>query len=230
MRLGLSTDAAPGAALEELLDACVRRGMAAVEIRVGDECADAARAFLTTPQPDILLRPVAPCGILVREAELTPAVARQALSLHVPLILEGPAHRPLLRRARQLAGEGIAALPLLGGAAEGWLEDVALTGVPVAWQADATACDVAADAADILRHAHLLAYVRLVGGGPEALMQEGRGIGSVMRQLTMASFNGPLILTPSSQRFRMAWAAWLGRRGGWGCGSKADREMPQVLA
>ena len=34
-----------------------------------------------------------------------------------------------------------------------------------------------------------------------------------------------LILAPSSTRYRVAWETWLGRRGGWGCGSSGERSL-----
>ena len=43
----------------------------------------------------------------------------------------------------------------------------------------------------------------------------------MMRELALAGYGGSLALAPSDQRYRVVWNAWLGRRGGWGCGSKA---------
>jgi hypothetical protein len=66
-----------------------------------------------------------------------------------------------------------------------------------------------------------LRYIRFIGGGPEAALQEGRGIGTLMGRLALAGYNGAVILAPSATRYRVAWESWLGRRGGWGCGSKS---------
>ena len=73
-------------------------------------------------------------------------------------------------------------------------------------------------------------YVRMYGGGPEAHAQSGMGIGSVMGRLTLARFDGPLVLVPSEPLFHYVWSAWLGRAGGWGCGSKQADESLVTLA
>ena len=71
-----------------------------------------------------------------------------------------------------------------------------------------------------------LRYIRLHGGGPETAGQTGRGIGLLMARLAVARFAGPLVLLPSDPRFHLAWRAWLGRAGGWGCGSKQSDPIP----
>jgi hypothetical protein len=100
-----------------------------------------------------------------------------------------------------------------------WIESVIASGVPVGWHIDSTVERVAEALPRLLENPGLLSYIRLEGGGPESAMQEGRGIGDLMRRLALAGYSGPLILTPSSPRYRVAWSTWLGRRGGWGCGS-----------
>jgi hypothetical protein len=112
---------------------------------------------------------------------------------------------------------------LVRGPAAGWLDDIDSAGRECAWEIDCNAFDPGDDAAEVLaRLGARLRYIRLIGGGPEAVMQEGRGIGALMSRLALAGYNGALILTPSSPRYRVAWETWLGRRGGWGCGSEAS--------
>lgn len=67
-------------------------------------------------------------------------------------------------------------------------------------------------------------HIRLYGGGPESMGQEGLGVGGLMGALALSGFTGALALAPSDRRYRYAWGAWLGRKGGWGCGSKAGSE------
>lgn len=71
-----------------------------------------------------------------------------------------------------------------------------------------------------------LRYIRFRGGGPEAAQQSGLGVGALMARLALARFAGPLVLAPSTPKYRYIWHAWLGRAGGWGCGSKqADASL-----
>jgi hypothetical protein len=67
-----------------------------------------------------------------------------------------------------------------------------------------------------------LSHIRLLGGGPEAALHEGGGIGEVMGRLALSGYAGTMVLAPSSDRYRVAWQTWLGRRGGWGCGSRVS--------
>src|SRR5690606_15891059 len=91
------------------------------------------------------------------------------------------------------------------------------------WEVDPGAEDVTGRITTVLRAAgpHLR-HIRLLGGGPEAVQHEGRGIGALMARLALSGYDGPLALAPSTARYRTAWSAWLGRGGGWGCGSKAS--------
>jgi hypothetical protein len=97
------------------------------------------------------------------------------------------------------------------------------TGLPMAWDADVTAGGVGTAAARLLaRLGGRLRHIRLLGGGPEAAAQEGKGVGELMGRLAIAGYSGSVILSPSSTRYRLAWQNWLGRRGGWGCGSRQE--------
>src|SRR5690606_1187708 len=92
----------------------------------------------------------------------------------------------------------------------------------LAWEVDPAADSRTARIAAVLRAAgpHLR-HIRLLGGGPESAQHEGRGIGPLMARLALAGYDGPLALAPSTPRYHTAWSLWLGRGGGWGCGSKA---------
>ncbi|MGH7444320.1 MAG: hypothetical protein ACREKM_05565, partial [Longimicrobiales bacterium] len=134
-------------------------------------------------------------------------------------------------RARRIGVLGGGAFIGVRGAASAWLNAVVHAGIDFAWEIDLADSNPAADADAVLDAASAqLRYIRFVGGGPEAALQEGRGIGALMGRLTLAGYVGPLVLTPSSARYRVAWAAWLGRRGGWGCGSTAGANDPVRLA
>jgi hypothetical protein len=54
------------------------------------------------------------------------------------------------------------------------------------------------------------------------------GVGAMMRRLAVEGYAGTLVLAPSTARFRVAWRKWLGRRGGWGCGSSTGEDLPMV--
>jgi hypothetical protein len=226
MRVGLSSDAAPGATIVELLDTCERRGLGALEVRVGGVHTSELHELLRAGTHRDRIG-----GLLADDASYSAGLVSAASASNLPVVLDsGASYAARMVEARRAAPRRCTVLPLMSGPAVRWLDAAVLADVPFSWQIDESCADPAGDAAQILRHATLLAYVRLVGGGPEAVMHEGRGIGGVMKQLALAGYAGPLILTPSSPRYRVAWATWLGRRGGWGCGSKAERSAPLKLA
>ncbi len=236
MRLALSSAAAPDAALADLLDAAARRGLSAVELVDGHghgvgaapgTAAEAARAAAA--------RGLALAGFRLSQADApgtsdAPSLARLARDLAAPILVPftvgaagGRAADDAVRLAsaiREADGDAMVVLP-----STGVLE--ALEAVPpdaaVAWDADPTRGDLAGPGAGLLERAgSRLRHVRLRGGGPEATEQEGRGIGSLMARLAVAGYAGTVALAPSSARYRVIWDAWLGRRGGWGCGSRAE--------
>lgn len=231
MQLGLSSAAAPDATFDELVGACARRGMSALELRRSD----AAFAWVHAAQPPASASPshvaaerarhagVAVAGVLIESlSEACDAHPRElaALSSDVgaPIIIAGPAaaaERAACAAAIVRSG-GDACVLVSGDAA-------ALDGVPddapVAWQVDDTCTNVAVMLERLQSRPGALRLVRLAGGGPESTLQEGRGIGAIMGRLALAGWSGHVILAPSSTRYRVIWSAWLGRRGGWGCGS-----------
>lgn len=66
----------------------------------------------------------------------------------------------------------------------------------------------------------LPAHITLQGGGPEASLHEGRGIGTLMTRLSLATYPGTLTLAPTARAVLPVWKAWLNHGRSWGCGSK----------
>ncbi len=258
MRLALSSAAAPGASLGELLDAAARRGLPGVELVDGAghghglapgliDTATAAGAADRAAEAGLeiagfrLLRPLHDPG----RPEIR-ALERFAHALRAPLLVplalpadgpagpDGPDGAPREERWDRavaavvaLHGGTMDARPLLpaGPAALMALDalDRALPGVDVAWDADPRAGDLGEHGTALLsRVGPRLRHVVLRGGGPEATEQEGRGVGSFMVRLAVSGYDGTVALAPSSSRYRVIWDAWLGRKGGWGCGSRSE--------
>lgn len=224
MRLGLSSDAAPGARIEDLIDLCARRGLGAVELNLATIDADTVIDYAASTTDEAVRLSGLFTDALADPHELA-VLSRVA---GAPVVVRAADLQTSLTVARTIEQRGGTALALVAGPAAAWLGVVTAAAARVAWQVDATCLDPAGDAAAILQHGRI-DYVRLVGGGPETAMQEGRGVGALMRRLALAAYDGPLILTPSSDRYRLAWSTWLGRRGGWGCGSTPDRAGPDML-
>lgn len=231
MRLGLCSGADADAPLAALLEAGERRGLAALELRQGDghgvtpDDPDAA-AFRAVQAAE---RGVPVTGFrLVGSGSAPEALAHLSRALNAPILVDGPGD--VAARA-DLAGALVelgarAALVVRGpdAVAQARAADPALE---LAWDADPSAVALGSQAAALLDAVGgRLRHVRLHGGGPEAALQEGRGVGETMGRLALAGYDGTLALTPSSPRYRVVWQAWLGRRGGWGCGSKtADPDL-----
>lgn len=226
MRLGLSSAAAPDASLDELLDACGRRGLAALELRDGDahglEPRDTARA--QDAARSAAAAGVALAGYRTAGDASAAALAGLSVALGAPVLLDGPAGvAGRVERAAEIARLGGSAAVVVGGqsaADDGAL--VAAGGIEVAWDADPAAGPVGEQVGALLAPVGpRLALIRLAGGGPEALGQAGQGIGELMGRLALSGYDGAVVLAPTSSRYRVAWQTWLGRGGGWGCGSKA---------
>ncbi|HSJ15286.1 MAG TPA: hypothetical protein VK939_12770 [Longimicrobiales bacterium] len=231
MRLGLSSAAARDAGLGELIAACVRRGLAVLELRAGDghgvELEDALSGVLAAEQARAVGVEIAVYRASAEEDTLR--LARLGEALGATLLLDGAGdvtHRAL--RARRLVEAGVdAAVVVRGAGARHDARVVTSLGLAVAWDA-APGERPLADDADALLGARgaRLRHICLRGGGPEAVLHEGRGVGALMGRLALAGYAGSLTLAPGSRRYEVAWQIWLGRRGGWGCGGKAhDRTL-----
>lgn len=228
MRLGLSSAAAPTAGAEDLVAACAARGLAALELRAGDGHGIEVQGDWSQQVAELLDTAArASVGVVAyRATDSTDAesLARLSQALDAPIIVADECDvGERIDRAQRIVDAGGRALVRASGDASAWHATLSASGLDCAWEVDATCSDVAAAADLMLRNADpALRYIRLVGGGPEASLQEGRGIGTLMGRLALAAYDGPVVLTPSSTRYRVAWETWLGRRGGWGCGSKAS--------
>lgn len=242
MRLTLSSEAAPDCSLAELLEVAARRGFAGVELVSGH--VHGVDLWLPTAE---LLEHVEGPGEMPRVSAFCPATGEEACSveaallsraLRVPIIAPpGEWDEALLHGAARVYRAMRGTLLLTHGsdpaeaAALGALIAEATPGVlGLAWEVDPAIADLATAAPKVLdATGTLLRYVRLRGGGPEAAEQEGRSVGVFMAPLALARYAGPLALTPSTPTYLRAWGAWLGRRGGWGCGSKvADPSLVQL--
>jgi hypothetical protein len=226
MRLGLSSAAAPDADLFELLLACARRGLAALELRDGDahgvtggpDGLDGAEARRRAREAGVELVGFR-SGAAANDERLGPLAAEA----DTPVLVDGAddvARR--IQRATSLRAAGARVCVVVAGNTPAEvIEDMVSAGFPVAWDAHAAAGDLGAAGQRILRAAgDGFRHIRLIGGGPESAMHEGRGVGELMGRLALAGYTGSLVLAPGSSRYRVAWERWLGRRGGWGCGSK----------
>jgi len=242
MQLALSSAAAPDLDLPALLDLCARRGLAGVEWQIGP----AGRPPSTGGLPGTVRRLADPTGtarLLAFRAERSNItsldhLARAAGRIAVPAILKWPNALDGLDRAADLFRAAGARLLLQvdsdPGRAEAIAASIEALGPDVlglAWDVR-PGLDRPAAPREILEIAGArLRHVRLFGGGPESVSQTGQGIGTLMARLTLARYTGALVLTPSTRRFHEAWSRWLGRNGGWGCGSKgSDPSLVQIGA
>lgn len=259
MRLALSSAAAPTASLQELLDACVRRGLPALELEEGHghgldvgmarhQATTEARERAASQGVEIAgFRLATPFPLLGDGTGLADFARALGAPLLVPLAAGAPAGadgadgadgegwaavpETARRLIDRLAAAGAPVRPVLptAGGIPGDLQ--ALEALPLAWDADPTVTELSAPARTVLEGAGArLVHIRLMGGGPEATEQEGRGVGALMAHLALAGYDGTVALAPSSPRYRVIWDAWLGRRGGWGCGSHAEDRSLVSLA
>lgn len=230
MQLGLSSAAAPGLSIAELADAAARRGLTTLELLAGDPGtplphgeAEAAAARRASEQAGVQI-----VGVLAESARPTEDAARAAAALGAPLLVRpGNAKVPALaKEIARLSSFGARVTLLCGSKPERM--SAALAAVEAApdgvaglgWEVDPANDDVARLPEVLAAAGRKLEYVRLLGGGPESQQQTGLGVGALMARLALARYRGPLVLTPSTPVYHYIWRAWLGRAGGWGCGSK----------
>jgi sugar phosphate isomerase/epimerase len=232
MRLGLSSAAAPDLALGDLLEGCRRRGLATLELVLGDAHGvepGASEGWIREVRRRMgdagvsLAALVCPAGETERARAAIPLAAR----LDAPLLLTpGPDLEELEGLAGEAAAAGVTLLLSLGtdaGEAErlrGFVSRLPAGRAALAWEVDPATDDPAAGPAVLRALGPYLAHVRFRGGGPESVSQTGQGVGAFMARLALARYSGPLVLLPTDPRHHYVWCAWLGRAGGWGCGSK----------
>jgi hypothetical protein len=232
MRLSLSSAALPGADLAGLLEACERRGLGGLELVAGEGPLPDHRGVAAAGFPDALAAAgVALTGIHVADpvAAASAAAARLSRALDVPVVapLSTTIGTPLPVLLEVYGDEGgrlllchCTHLELVTGL-RGALDVLDEPRVGLAWEIVPGEDDPAAVARLVETVGGRLEYVRLRGGGPEAAAQTGLGVGPLVASLARARYAGPLVLLPSTPAYRRAWGAWLGRGGGWGCGSRS---------
>lgn len=233
MRLGVSSAAAPDLSLAALVEAATRRGILELELVLGDGHGVAAGAADPAPEAEMRMHPGA--GVRITALSLPDSDGTDPLPslelaarLGVPLLASAGDARPGdVDRLLELRVSTGAALLLMHGTDPTHVRRLRKAvdrlgdgRVGLAWEVDPGGDDAGAMPAVLEAAGDALRYVRLRGGGPEAEAQSGLGVGALMARLALARYAGPLVLTPSSPRFHVAWSAWLGRRGGWGCGSR----------
>lgn len=221
-------------ALAELLTACARRGLAALELveghahgiagGIGATGVEAVRA--AAQDAGIAICALYRAGL--NSADLEPT-ARVAAALEAPVVVPADAVDRESLSAAAIAFSAAGANLLLShesdpAAVESLRRSIAILPdtrvVGLAWEVRPERDDPALLGRVLGAAGADLRYVRLHGGGPEAAQQTGRGVGALMARLALARYARPLVLTPSDPRYHYVWRAWLGRAGGWGCGSK----------
>lgn len=233
MRLGLSSAAAPEASLAQLVEVCERRGLRALELVDGHGHGIAARNAVL-PDCDGLANGAVEISAYRVGADTDPRLLAD-LSHHLgAAIVLARSDRPEdhVAHAHSIVELGGRASILVSGAdAASGAERLAAIDVQLCWEVNPAAVPVSAESMRaLLRQKENLHSVRLLGGGPESSMHEGRGVDTLLRELAMAAWQGTLILAPGSTRYRVAWENWLGRRGGWGCGSAGETKRTMPLA
>ena len=212
MILALSSDALPTASLEELIAACIRRGLSALHL-VADHAhglerasdAELAEAVSALRSSGIRL---ASFGVGHPRAVDADAVLRVCRACEAAFVV--PADWPTGAAGRRFAEAKIAILQSVDvNAAAGNVADAA-----------AAAC---------LQRSAEVGHITLRGGGPEAAQHEGRGVGTLMARLALSGYQGILAIAPSSTAVLPVWRAWLHHGKNWGCGSKrADYSLVQL--
>jgi hypothetical protein len=245
MLLALSSAAAPEATIDELLAACARRGFAAVELEIGhahgvSPSAGPAAALAVAVQAANAGIGIAALRLDDVAAVTDPRTPRLAVALGAPVVVridgepagsDGDVPSIVGAAAPRFAEAGATLLlACRGDAAEverlRLLTEAAPPGtLGLAWDVAPDDPGLGVPGAVLAAADGRIRHIRLYGGGPEAIEQEGIGVGRLMSALALSGYNGALALAPSDRRYRYAWGAWLGRRGGWGCGSKAGSDM-----
>lgn len=241
MRLAISSAAAADAPPQELVAACLRRGLSGIEL-----VHDAASGLRIEEKAAVIALAAGDSGVElvgIHHAALprrrVRAVAESSAKLGVPAIVPLPSFdRTLLGLAAEAFSEAGARLllacggdPEMANAVTRLLEPVpGSEAISLAWELRPGIDDPRFTSYVLSTAGDRLAYIRLFGGGPESLAQTGTGIGSTMAHLALARYSGPLVLVPSDRSYHYAWSAWLGRAGGWGCGSKQSDDALVSLA
>ena len=195
MILTLGPDAIGDAGLGDVIAACVRRGIGAVclDVQGVNELQHASEELR---RHDIMLSAFR----FISVDDVAPdAAARASATLQCALL-----------RDANTPHAWVAAFVAAGGT------------IVDAVELDPQLHNVADQLRSVTATNGLPTHIILRGGGPEAVQFEGRGIGSLMTQLSVAGYRGFLILAPSGRGTRQLWKTWLFSRRNWGCGSKTS--------
>jgi hypothetical protein len=245
MLLGITTEVAPGFTLDELARSCRHRGLQALELVEGH-----AHGICpgTAPEHARSARQVL-AGADVRHVAFRPAASGAAitgataeLSRHLDAVVLVDAgdvlsdEEAFLEDARRCAAVGGRLAVMHGtdatqaGRCRALVEQLPAGSAALGWHVDPADAAVRTHAAAVLQAAGpLLAHVRLLGSGPEAVASEGKGIGALMARLALSGYRGSIMLAPTTTETLPIWRIWLGRSSGWGCGSKsADSALVQL--
>jgi hypothetical protein len=193
--VALSADALADAPLDDVIAACERRGIRALclEVTSLDELERSAEQLRSH---DIAL-----VAFSIRSVDAVVPGAAAAASNALGSVILPAADVPRAWLDAFVAAGGAVANPV---------------------ELDPQLHDVADQLRSVIGEGSLPSHILLRGGGPEAVQFEGRGIGSLMAQLSVAGYRGVLILAPSGRAMRQIWKTWLFNRRNWGCGSKAS--------
>jgi hypothetical protein len=226
MKLGISSAAAPDLGADDLIAASAARGLQMLELREGDaHDASSSTTAAARVQSLAAVAGVEIAGLMASSTRFSvagaDALADVSRTLNAPIVTGDGDLVDRIVMSHNITFAGGIALPLLGGA--DCVRDalvLAEAGLPYAWQADPAAADIDRIFSTLPDNAAGLRYIRFTGGGPESVMHDGRNVGSFMARLALSGYRGAFVVTPSSPEYRIIWRSWLGRRGGWGCGSK----------
>lgn len=227
MGLSLTVASAPQLGLEALDEACRGRGLDGVEL---------VASARPEENPEALADTAGASGIRVtalRAEEVTPSLlaslARAASRLGVPVSVpaDALAGADLRAEAAGIFARENARLYLSHGTELetvlyliSTLQSEKLTPtLGLAWELRPSSESLEEAGAVIFSARDHLGVVRLFGGGPEQQSQDGSGVGSVLVDLALAQYSGPVVLCPSREAELPRWSAWLSSRRPAGCGS-----------
>jgi hypothetical protein len=234
MRLGLSSAAAPDAGLADLAAACMRRGLVALELVEdhghGISATDVER-LADHRKAAIGIYPIEIVGYVTAATTVGhSALAALSMALDAPMVIATSGILSRLGTALEIVSRGgTAVVRLFDDEPMRYSGDCASAAVPVEWDVNPAVRPVHMDVLDEMeRHEVDVRSVHIRGGGPESETYEGRGVDKLLQRLALESWSGTLILAPGSTRYGVAWQNWLGRRGGWGCGSAGESSRVQL--
>ena len=141
MRLGLSSAAAPGASVAELVDACRARGLSTLEVVIADgiDVYELARRIVAAEDQGVTIS-----GLLSGRSTDAPALAALARVTGAPIVVaDACALKDRIERARAISTRDGDVRVLVRGPVEAWLDTVVAEQMRFAWQVDQTSAQPA---------------------------------------------------------------------------------------